>query len=451
MKNWVQACRMIWSDIYIGPRFFYVCAAIIVCFILAMPFPFLEAIAWIAVMVLVLAVLYELYILFFTPWQIKGIRKTSKRFSLGDANVVQLKIQYRGNQIMHVELLDETPEQFQIRNMQFETKMQPNDHSDFEYTVRPVKRGEYYFGELKAFVSFGQAFIMRRLSLAPSQMVPTYPSVIQMKKYELMAFARISNFDGIKKMRRIGHSYEFEKIRQYSVGDDLRSINWKATGRRNTLMVNQYEDERCQQVYFLLDKSRVMHMPFDDLSLLDYAVNSTVVLSNIALLKFDRVGLISYSDKVGSVVKCDSSPGHLNKMLQALYAELPQSTEANFDVLLRAVKNVVRNRSLLFVYSNFESEYALMRALPALLKLNSLHMLVVVLFEDSELIKYTKGRQSYVSDIYSQTIGAKLLQNKRHIVGRLNKHGIQTILSTPDELSIHSVNKYLELKSKGLI
>jgi hypothetical protein len=75
----------------------------------------------------------------------------------------------------------------------------------------------------------------------------------------------------------------------------------------------------------------------------------------------------------------------------------------------------------------------------------------VVLFEDSELIKYTKGQQSYVSDIYSQTIGAKLLQNKRHIVGRLNKHGIQTILSTPEELSIHSVNKYLELKSKGLI
>jgi uncharacterized protein (DUF58 family) len=250
---------------------------------------------------------------------------------------------------LHVELFDEVPEQFQKRDLHFLAVLKPNDDSIFQYSLRPTERGEYFFGEFKAYVSFGQGLIIRRLILASPQMVPTYPSVIQMKKFELMAFARISNFDGIKKMRRIGHSYEFEKIRQYNVGDDLRSVNWKATGRRNTLMVNQYEDERSQQVYFLLDKSRVMHMPFNDLSLLDYAINSTVVLSNIALLKFDRVGMISYSDRIGSIVKCDSSPGQLNKILQALYPEKAQFSEANFDVLLRAVRRVVTNRSLLFI------------------------------------------------------------------------------------------------------
>src|SRR5690606_31199332 len=101
------------------------------------------------------------------------------------------------------------------------------------------------------------------------------------------AIARTAREHGVKKVRRVGHSYEFEHIKAYQRGDDYRSINWKATGRRAQLMVNQYEDERSQQVYCVIDKSRVMHMPFSGLSLLDYAVNTSLVISNIVLGKGD--------------------------------------------------------------------------------------------------------------------------------------------------------------------
>ena len=120
-----------------------------------------------------------------------------------------------------------------------------------------------------------------------------------MKNFELKAFDRVSYSTGIKQIRRVGHSYEFEQIKNYVRGDDFRSINWKASSRRATLMVNQYQDERAQQVYSIIDKSRAMRMPFDGLSLMDYAINTSLVISNVALAKHDRAGLLTFSDVIG--------------------------------------------------------------------------------------------------------------------------------------------------------
>jgi uncharacterized protein (DUF58 family) len=282
-------------------------------------------------------------------------------------------------------------------------------------------------------------------------MVKVVPSIIQMKKYELIALARISTISGIKKLRRIGHSYEFEQIKNYSQGDDIRSINWKATARKDSLMVNQYQDERSQQVYMIIDKSRNMHMPFNGLSLLDYSINTSLVLSNIALLKHDKTGLITYSHRIGTTLPAEKSTNQLKKILHALYAEKPQNLEGNYDLLYRSVKNVIKSRSLIMLFLNFESSYAMERALPILQKINKQHLLVVMIFENTELKTYTHQKAEFVSDIYAQTIALKLSMEKKQIVSKLRKYGIQTILSRPEDLSINVVNKYLELKAKGLI
>jgi uncharacterized protein (DUF58 family) len=353
--------------------------------------------------------------------------------------------------MVDLDLYDEVPFQFQKRDFKIEQVLVPGEEKKIEYHLRPVIRGEYHFGHINAIASVWLKLASRRILLGAPSMVPVMPSVIQMKKYELMAFARISTFEGIKKIRRLGHSYEFEQIKNYSLGDDIRSINWKATGRRNTLMVNQYEDERSQQVYMIIDKSRSMHMPFNGLSLLDYSINTSLVLANIALKKYDRVGLISFSNLIGSTLPAESHELQLKKIMNALYHEKPQPLEANFDLLYRSVKNVIKSRSLVMLYLNFESIYAMERALPILQKINQLHLLVVMIFENTELNHYTKKEAKFVSDIYAQTIAEKLSHEKKQIVSKLKKHGIQTILSKPEDLSINTVNKYLELKSKGLI
>ncbi len=432
-------------------RFFVVIGVNIFLYALSFPFQIFESLAFIYFLILIALLLTETTLLYAGNIRLSASRGTTKMFSLGDDNNINITINNEGNLKLNISLFDEIPYQFQLRDFRVKIKLLPGTTENFTYKLKPLQRGEYHFGILNAITSTSIGIVSRRIFLAQPSMVPVYPSIIQMKKYELLAFARISTFEGIKKVRRLGHSYEFEKIRHYAQGDDLRSINWKATGRRSQVMVNQYEDERSQQVYSIIDKSRAMHMPFNGLSLLDYAVNTSLVISNIALQKYDKTGLITFSHRIGTTLPSDRTELQLKKILQALYHEKPQPFEANYDLLYRAVKNVIHARSLVFIYLNFESAYAMERALPVLKKINHLHLLVVMIFENTELTDYSHKKPAFVSDIYAQTIALKLLNDKKQIVAKLRKYGIQTILSKPEDLSINTVNKYLELKAKGMI
>jgi uncharacterized protein (DUF58 family) len=272
-----------------------------------------------------------------------------------------------------------------------------------------------------------------------------------MKQFELQAFTRISTMEGIKRMRRIGNGFEFEQIRTYVQGDDYRSINWKATSRRNDLMVNQYEDERSQQVYVVIDKSRSMKMPFRGMSLLDHAINAGLALSNIILKKHDRAGLLTFSDKIGSAIKADNGPGQLHRILEALYREEERPDEANFELLYTSVRQFVGRRSLLLLFTNFESHYAMMRALPELRRINRQQVLVVVFFENTEISDYLRKSPQTVEDIYVETTARHFVNEKQRIVHELRQYGIQSILTRPENLTLDTINKYLELKAKGAI
>lgn len=281
--------------------------------------------------------------------------------------------------------------------------------------------------------------------------VPVYPSVIQMKEMELKTSSRLSYQEGIKKVRRLGHSYEFEQIKNYVSGDDYRSINWKASSRKGILMVNQYEDERAQQVYSIIDKSRNMKMPFQGMSLMDYAVNTSLAISNIILKKHDRAGLITFSDKIGTVIKADRKPTQLNKILSALYKEKSGQLEADYELLYYVSRKLITRRSLLLLYTNFESKYSLERVLPLLRKVSKFHLLVVVIFENTEIKKFVDEKVTDIEGIYYQTVARKFLNEKEQMVQILKQYGIQSILTKPEDLSLNTINKYMVLKSRGML
>ncbi len=378
-------------------------------------------------------------------------RITPNLLSLSDQNNIKILLDTNAPMELQAELIDELPEQLQIRDFSFAFTIDAGEKKTIEYAIRPVKRGVYKFGKVRLFLSSILGLVQRRINFSIEQDVAAYPSIIQMKQYELMAFAKISTNDGIKRTRRIGHSYEFEQIKNYVQGDDFRSINWKATGRRGDIMVNQYEDERSQQIYCIIDKSRAMRMPFEDMSLLDYAINASLVISNIALLKYDRAGLLTFSDKIGTYLKAERKKNQLKMILEGLYRQKERSLEANFELLYQASRNMIKNRSLILLFTNFESMYALERALPVLRRLNRQHLLVVVFFENTELIDYMDAPAQNLEEIYNKTVARKQHTEKQQMVQELRRYGIQSILTKPKELSINTVNKYLELKARGFI
>lgn len=447
----MKLIRDIASNLHLTRRF-YLCMGLLVFVIGTSYFmKFLLPAAQLLAVAIGVLVITDMLTLFSRKTKFFATRTAGKLLSLGDDNTIKLEIENASNTSFRLQIFDELPLQFQERDFGMAFTLKAGEDRLLKYPVRPITRGEYRWGDVNIMVKTQVGMVARRVRLKAGEMVPAYPSIIQMKKFELTAFARISNYEGIKKVRRLGHSYEFEKIKAYVQGDDVRSINWKATGRRHQLMVNQYEDERAQQVYSVIDKSRAMHMPFNGLSLLDYAVNTSLVISNIALKKHDKAGLITFSNKIGSTIKAERSRLQLKKILHALYNEKEQILEANYDLLYRAVKNVISSRSLIFLYLNFESSYAMERALPILKKINHMHLLVVMIFENTELMDYAEKDVEFIQDIYTQTIGQKLIREKKQMAHKLRMYGIQTILTKPEDLSINTVNKYLELKSKGLI
>lgn len=439
------------KNTYLTNRFFLAGVALVVLCILGFIFPVLFPVAQIALVGFVAICAVDMMLLFRRSSNVTCSRITGKMFSLGNENLVQLSVVNRSAQKLKITIIDEIPFQFQKRDMRMRIELKPGEKQLLGYNLRPVIRGEYVFNTINLFVQTNFGMVQRRFVMDANEMVRVYPSVIDMKKYELLAMSKISIYQGVKKIRRLGHSYEFEQIKNYVHGDDFRSINWKATSRRADLMVNQYEDERSQQIYSLIDKSRTMRMPFNGLSLLDYSINASLVISNIALKKHDKAGLFTFSDKIGSSIKAEKGRHQLRRILEALYNEEERKMEANYELMYNGVRNLIRGRSLIFFYTNFESLYALERVLPLLRKINSTHLLVVMFFENTEVKDFSSSPAKDVEEIYLKTIAQKFVSEKNQVVQLLRQYGIQSILTRPEDLSINTVNKYLELKARGMI
>ena len=386
-----------------------------------------------------------------------GRRVLGDKLANGSDNDVQIYLENRYRFPIQTETIDEIPHQFQRRDVLFKTSVQPGETRIIDYQLRPTKRGEYEFGALNIYAASPLGLVRRRFRYEQGKVVPVYPSFLQMRQYELLAIHNRLTEVGVKRIRRVGHSLEFEQIRPYVAGDDPRSINWQATARRagtgadDALVVNHFQDERAQQVYCLIDKGRVMRMPFDGLSLLDYAINATLVVSNIALLKHDKAGLLTFSNKPGATLAADRRPGHLLKLLEILYRQKTHYLETDFELLYATVRARIKQRSLLILFTNFETLHGMQRQLPYLRRLAKDHLLLVVFFENTELREFLDAPATSPEEVYNQTIAEKFAQEKRQIVLELQRYGIYSLLTAPTDLTANTINKYLEFKARGLI
>ena len=450
------------KDLFLSSRFFVAASVVVLMFIVAYFLNDLDffqdrnldpiVIPWALFSFFGVLILVDFMMLFTLKHPLKVRRYLPKVFSLGDQNPIRIKVENISSQPFSLTVIDELPIEFQKRDFEVSFKLKTLEEKELKYELRPKTRGEYKFGHIHVYMTSMLGLLQRRYEHKFPMTLPVYPSLVQMKNFELKAFDKVTmDKGGLKRMRRIGHSYEFEQIKDYVRGDDYRSVNWKATSRSNKLMVNQYEDERAQQIYCIIDKSRSMKMPFNGLSLMDYAVNSTLVISNIALKKHDRAGMMTFSDIIGATIKAERKANQLNTILQTLYREKERNLEANYELLYRGVRNLISGRSLLFLFTNFESMYALERVLPLLRRINNQHLLVVVFFENTEIKNFGEQEVSTIEGIYHQTVAQKYIYEKEQIVSKLRQYGIQAILTKPEELSMKALNKYLELKSRGLI
>lgn len=381
----------------------------------------------------------------------RAFRQCADRFSNGDENPVRVRVENRYSFPVSLRVIDEAPVAFQLRDMDFRLSLNSGEAKTIEYLLRPTRRGGYVFGHIRLFVTTSLGLLSRRFTCGEPKEVKVYPSYRMLHRYELMAMSNNLTDLGIKKIRRIGHHTEFEHIKEYVKGDDYRTINWKASARRHTLMVNVYQDERSQQIYSVIDKGRVMQRAFEGMTLLDYSINASLVLSYVATHKEDKAGLVTFNQHFDTFIPASRRSGQMQALLEGLYKQETTFGETDFSALCVHFTKQVSKRSLLILYTDFDTLGSLKRQLSYLQQLARKHRLLVVFFEDAELKEVIRQTPLTTEGYYRQVVAEKFAYEKRLIVSTLKQQGIYSLLTTPGDLTVDVINRYLEMKSLSLI
>lgn len=436
-------------SLFFTNRFFYAGLLIAFCYVIAFFLPPIYIIAKILTLVFIFSVIVEIFLVYIPKTSIEVIRKYPERLSNGDENELELFVTNHYQFPLNIRIIEEFPIQLQLRDFQFRKRFKSGQNTKFDFKIRPTERGSYKFGLTNVFISvFG--LIEKKIKINEPISIACYPSYLQLKQFQLYSTAQLQNQFGMKRIRKIGTNTEFENIKNYTIGDEYRLINWKATAKANRLMVNQFQEEKSQPVYSLIDLGRTMRMPFDGLKLLDYSINSSLVVANISLQKNEKAGLITFNKRIQDHVVADRKNHQMQLILEKLYNVQTDFLESDFGQLYAYIKRKLTQRSLFFIYTNFETIDGLERQLPYLKLIKKSHVVVLILFKNSELKKLNYQKAKTTTDIYDQTIAEKFNYDKELIINRLHQVGILTIYCEPQELSINLINKYLEIKARGL-
>ncbi|WP_109695434.1 DUF58 domain-containing protein [Chitinophaga deserti] len=440
-----------YQSLFFRNRLYLALGILVIVFIIGFFLPVAYLLGLIGSAVWLALLLVDIFILYAPRKPIQASRVMADRFSNGDENPVQYLLQSRYGFPVWGEVMDELPVQFQRRDYTLPFRLSAGGDAQLRMTLRPVERGEYAFGDMHVYVWSAFGFVCRRITQPLAQTVKVYPSYMQLRNFELFSIKHKLNELGVHRRRVIGHSMEFDHIKEYIRGDDVRTLNWKATARRGNLMVNSYTEERSQLVYCVIDKGRTMKMPFGGLTLLDYAINATLVFSNVAMQKGDKSGLITFTGKQTEVLPASNKKIQLSKILDQLYAQSTDWMETDYERLGVHLRASLSQRSFLMLFTNFESLSGMQRQLPYLKQLAKYHILLVVFFENTELKTVNEKRMEETEDIYMQVIAQKFAHEKKQIVRELAHAGIMSLLTAPEHLTVNVVNKYLELKSRMVL
>jgi len=439
---------------YLRRRFYLLLLAVALVTGLGYAYAPLFTVGRLLTLLLLIATLADVALL----WHRRAItaeRRLSTRFSNGDDNTITISVESTYPFPVRLEVIDELPFQFQQRD--FSSLFSASSPSrllcsggaaaHLAYSLRPTRRGVYSFGHVLVFASTHLGLVERRYRCASPCDVCVYPSFQKLHQYELMAISQNLQQPGIKRIRRIGRNTEFEHIRDYLRGDDYRTVNWRATARLSRPMVNVYQDERSQQVFCIVDKGRVMQQAFEGMTLLDYAINASLALSYVAMRKEDRAGLITFDDNLGTFVAADRRPGHINKLMETLYAEQTEFEETDFSALSVGIGRHISKHSLLILFTNFMGLVSLQRQLPFLLQIARRHRLLVVFFDDVELQQFVDSPAATAEQRCQHEVAEKFVAEKQLVSATLRQYGILSLLTSPLELTVDVINRYLAVRA----
>lgn len=399
--------------------------------------------------IVLIVILRDIFLLFIVKSPVEYIRKIPPRLSNGDPNAIPLEFRNTGSLLLRVRLIENLPYQLQLFDFEQNYRLAPGETLKTAYPVTPTLRGEYTWGPAVLLIrpEYG-GLVARKEVFYTEQTAACYPSFQQFSDMRLRARPETPSQNDL---RRIGQSLEFEQIKEYAPGDDHRHLNWKATARRGQLMLNQYQDERSQDIYCAIDMGRTMKMPFHGRTLLDYAINAALALTRTVIATHDKAGILAFAHQQSEFLAPAKDWRQFGKINEFLYKLDTGFLESDFEYLYKFMRANIRRRSLIILFTNFDSENALKRNFRYIKDMARHHLLVVVFFEDSQARERVETEAPDITAIYDRAVNFDRIHKNRLLARELRNAGIRTVLSPPEKLSVQVINEYIGIKKQQIL
>ena len=388
-----------------------------------------------------------------SPGDFELSRLNEPRLSLGAENVVVVRLTNRGHRSVRAIVRDEYPDQFRVDQTILgdgrAVQVVPRQPVEWRYHVRPPRRGNYRFGNLNLRWWGVLGLIMRQAQYPAAAAVQVYPNLLDIRKYELLVRRGQLHEMGLRQTRWRGSGTQFERLREYQSDDEFRRIDWKATARRGKPITRDFETERSQNIIVLLDVGRLMRSPVGELEKVDYAVNAALMLSYVAGLNGDKVGLLAFADQVTHFLPPKAGKGQFYRMLATLYAIESQPVEADYARAFAYLQARHKKRSLIVIFSDLASGLAAQSLVAQIAPLRLRHLPLLVAIGDPAVADLARQLPSDSEGVYQRMVAEQWLDERAITLETLRQRGVLTLDVQANQLTIAVVNRYLELKARG--
>jgi uncharacterized protein (DUF58 family) len=378
-------------------------------------------------------------------------RETGRIASLKKPHHVRLNIVNQSLRGYRIALRDGVDDELHPEPAEFERYVAGRCRMSLEYLLRPGRRGAFILDGFSLSVESRLGFWRRQFTYPQATKINVYPDMKQLSHYALLARTNRLNLLGVRKTRRVGQDHEFERLRDFSIDDNYKHIDWRTTARRQKLTVRDYQASQSQRIIFLMDCGRMMTNEAAGLSLLDHSLNAMLMLSYVALRQGDSVGMLTFSDEIHNYVPLRGGMNQMNRLLHASFDRFPQLVESRYDLAFRYLATHCRKRSLVILATNVIDNVNSTQIESYLRNLVGRHLPLCVLLRDRSLFDAVEVEHPQEEQLWKAAAAAEILAWRHQVIGDMKRQGVLALDVFPEQMTAPLINRYLEIKARHLL
>lgn len=378
-------------------------------------------------------------------------RELGRIASLKKPHSVKLLIDNRSTRWYDASVRDDVPDECDATPPQFTVRLRPQSRTVVSYQIEARRRGAFQLEAIYLRLASRLKLWQRTLRFVQPNSLYVYPDMQQMREYALLARTDRLSLMGMRRQRRIGQDNEFERLRDYTLDDNFKHIDWRSTARRGKLTVKDFQVNQSQRVLLMVDCGRMMTGTAAGISLLDHALNAALMLSYVALVKGDSVGLVCFADEIQRFVPPRSGMNQMNRMLHAVFDRFPSMVESRYDEAFVYLNSRCRKRSLVILITNVIDEVNSNQVQRHLISLVGRHLPLAVLLRDHSLFSASQTTPGNDASLYRAAAAQEIINWRRTVLADLHSQGVLSLDVFPEQLTAPLVNSYLDIKARHLL